>query len=163
LEQGSRVPGPQSNTGAPRENAGAGAARPDAAAAAHGQEASAEALPQGPGGGNAQGVRQPLPSSGSKPSGEPLVTAGIFHFEEGNYAKAEQLLRSSLTAGLSNGADRAQAHKYLAFIYCVTERPAQCRTEFRRALKADPAFSLTAAEAGHPTWGPAFRTAKGIR
>lgn len=160
LEPRSRETAAQHSTVTPRASPGTGASRPDAAPAAVPQRPSAEA-PQPESHAGSEGVvRQPPPS---KPSGEPLVTAGIFHFEEGNYAKAEQLLRSSLTVGLRNGADRAQAHKYLAFIYCVTERLAQCRAEFRRALKADPAFALTAAESGHPTWGPAFRTVQGSR
>lgn len=93
-----------------------------------------------------------------KASAEALLTAGVREFEEGNYVQAERLLRSSLATGLPARASRARAHKYLAFTYCVSGRTDQCRQEFSRALQADPNFNLTAAEAGHPTWGPAFRS-----
>jgi Tfp pilus assembly protein PilF len=93
-----------------------------------------------------------------KPSADSLLAAGIGQFEEGNFVQAERLLRSSIAAGLSTRARRARAHKYLAFTYCVTNRTVQCREEFSQALRADPSFTLTAAEAGHPTWGPAFRS-----
>jgi hypothetical protein len=42
----------------------------------------------------------------------------------------------------------------------VSKRTGECRTQFRRAFEADPAFDLTPAEAGHPTWGPVFRSVK---
>ena len=47
-----------------------------------------------------------------------------------------------------------------------TARPTasgQCRDEFRRALAVDPALELAPAEAGHPVWGPIFRSVKGGR
>jgi hypothetical protein len=163
LEQDAGGPGKQPKAGEPAKDARAGTTRPDAAPRTVHQEPKARVLRQDPDDASAAVARQPLPTPTSKPSGEPLVTAAIFHFEEGNYAKAEQLLRSSLVAGMASGVDRAQAHKYLAFIYCVTDRRAQCRAEFRRALKANSAFALTAAEAGHPTWGAEFRTVKGSR
>jgi hypothetical protein len=36
----------------------------------------------------------------------------------------------------------------------------QCRDEFRKALDLDPSFDLRENEAGHPIWGPAFRSVK---
>jgi hypothetical protein len=56
-----------------------------------------------------------------------------------------------------------KAHKYLAFIHCVSDRAAACRDEFRKALAIDSKLNLTAAEAGHPTWGPVFRSVKAGR
>lgn len=90
------------------------------------------------------------------------LSEGIRNYEDGNYSDAMKNLRSALDSGLSN-AEQAQAHKYLAFIHCVSGRERQCRDEFRRALDADPSFELEPAEAGHPTWGPAFRTVKARR
>lgn len=90
------------------------------------------------------------------------LSEGIGNYEDGNYRDAMKNLRSALDSGLSN-AEQAQAHKYLAFIHCVSGRERQCRDEFRRALDADPNFELEPAEAGHPTWGPAFRTVKARR
>ena len=96
-------------------------------------------------------------------SPESLLAAGVSQFEEGDYAQAERLLQSSLADGLSSRASQARAHKYLAFTYCVTNRPAQCRQQFGNALSADPKFTLTAAEAGHPTWGPVYRSVSKAR
>lgn len=91
--------------------------------------------------------------------GEPALAAGIRLYEEGKYPEASESLHGALYQGLS-GADRVRAHKYLAFINCVSSRPAACREEFHRALAIDPGLELTAAEAGHPIWGPVFRAVK---
>ena len=63
-----------------------------------------------------------------------------------------------LTAGLAARKDRANAYKYLAFVACTSGREKTCLAEFRKAFEADPKFKLTAAEAGHPVWGPVFRS-----
>ena len=101
---------------------------------------------------------EPKPKPQPARTGEASLAAGITQFEEGNYAQAQRLLQSSLAEGLPARASQARAHKYLAFTYCVTNRTAQCRQEFSNALNADPKFTLTAAEAGHPTWGPVYRS-----
>lgn len=95
------------------------------------------------------------------PTAEERLASGITQFEEGNYAQAQRLLQSSLADGLAKRSDQARAYKYLAFTYCVTDRTAQCRQEFSNAITADPGFSLTAAEAGHPQWGPVYRSVRG--
>lgn len=95
------------------------------------------------------------------PTAEQRLTAGITQFEEGNFAQAQRLLQSSLADGLAKRSDQARAYKYLAFTYCVTDRTAQCRQEFSNAFAADPQFTLTAAEAGHPQWGPVYRSVRG--
>jgi hypothetical protein len=77
-----------------------------------------------------------------------------------NYSEAARLLQSGLDQGLGSN-DEVKAHKYLAFIHCISGREQRCRDEFRAALKIDPSFELAANEAGHPIWGPAFRSAKG--
>lgn len=84
---------------------------------------------------------------------------GIKLYEDANYSEAARLLQSSLDQGLGSD-DQVKAHKYLAFIHCVSGREQRCRDEFRAALKIDPSFELAANEAGHPIWGPAFRSAK---
>jgi Tfp pilus assembly protein PilF len=94
--------------------------------------------------------------------GEPALATGIRLYEEGKYVEASESLHSALYQGLS-GADRVKAHKHLAFIQCVSSRPAACREEFRRALAIDPSLALSAAEAGHPIWGPIFRSVKAGR
>lgn len=89
------------------------------------------------------------------------LTSGVRQYEDGNYDESARLLKSSLDEGLSAKSDQVRAHKYLAFIHCVSGREAQCRNEFRAALKIDPSFDLAPSEAGHPIWGPVFRSVKG--
>lgn len=96
-------------------------------------------------------------------NGEQDLATGLRLYDEGNYSKAALSLQASLDAGLSSKSDRIKAHKYLAFTNCISGRERQCLDEFRKVLKIDPAFELTPAEAGHPTWGPVFRNAKGRR
>jgi len=92
---------------------------------------------------------------------EQSLASGVSQYDDGNYNEAARLLQASLDEGLSAKSDQVKAHKYLAFIHCVSGREAQCRSEFRSALKIDPSFNLAANEAGHPIWGPVFRSVKG--
>jgi Tfp pilus assembly protein PilF len=94
--------------------------------------------------------------------GDAALAAGLRQYEDGNYADAAKQLQSAIDQGLS-GANRVVAHKHLAFIHCVSGRTTACREEFRKALAIDPNLQLSAAEAGHPTWGPVFRAAKASR
>jgi Tfp pilus assembly protein PilF len=87
--------------------------------------------------------------------GESDLAAGIRSYENANYGESARQLQSALDQGLSKSS-QLQAHKYLAFIHCVSGRQAQCRNEFRKALTVDPDFELGPAEAGHPIWGPVF-------
>lgn len=88
------------------------------------------------------------------------LAAGVASYEDGAYKQATKQLQTSLALGLESGAEQAKAHKYLAFMHCVGKRQTQCRDEFSKAMAADPAFDLSPAEAGHPTWGPVFRKLK---
>ena len=94
--------------------------------------------------------------------GDKLLADGIRQFEEASYPAASKSLQAALAEGLSTG-DQVKARKYLAFIHCVSERLQQCQDEFRKALALDPGMELDPAEAGHPSWGPAFRAAKARR
>lgn len=85
---------------------------------------------------------------------------GVKSYEDGEYQTAARQFQAALDRGLNAPADRAKAHKYLAFITCVSDGERPCRDEFRKAFDADPAFDLGPAEAGHPTWGPVFRSVK---
>lgn len=85
------------------------------------------------------------------------LAAGIASYENGQYKVAAKQLQNALALGLKVPEDQAKAHKYQAFMHCVGKRKKQCRDEFKKAFEADPAFDLTPAEAGHPTWGPVFR------
>ncbi|HSE01103.1 MAG TPA: TssQ family T6SS-associated lipoprotein [Burkholderiales bacterium] len=105
-------------------------------------------------------IRQEFKSLFEPHKGEANLASGIKQYEDGNYSSAARLLQSSLDQGLGRN-DQVRAHKYLAFIHCVSGRERRCRDEFRIALKIDPYFELAANEAGHPIWGPAFRAVKG--
>jgi Tfp pilus assembly protein PilF len=100
--------------------------------------------------------------SAFQPRGDKLLAEGIRQFEEASYPAATRSLQGALAEGLAV-ANQVKAHKYLAFIYCVSDRRQQCQDEFRKALDLDPSMELSAAEAGHPSWGPAFRAAKSRR
>jgi len=91
--------------------------------------------------------------------GEQELAAGIRLYEHGRFADSTQFLQRSIDLGVP-AQDQVIAHKYLAFIHCALGREVQCRSEFRLALAIAPAFDLSPAEAGHPTWGPMFRSVK---
>jgi len=91
--------------------------------------------------------------------GEPALAKGVRLYEDGNYVQSARSLQQALEQGLSK-QDRVKAHKYLAFIDCAAGRENLCRDEFRAALDIDPSMQLDAAEAGHPIWGPVFRSVK---
>ena len=90
-----------------------------------------------------------------------LVT-GLKRYDNGEFDSATQALRDALRVGLGPGG-QVLAHKHLAFVYCVTNKDKQCRSEFRSALSIDPNFELDQAEAGHPLWGPVYREVKAQR
>ncbi|MHB9099575.1 MAG: TssQ family T6SS-associated lipoprotein [Syntrophales bacterium] len=91
---------------------------------------------------------------------EQVLSAGIKSYEEGNYTDSAQLLQEALTKGLPNKESQVKAHKYLAFIHCISGREKECTDEFKKALELDPNFELQAAEAGHPLWGPVYSSVK---
>jgi Tfp pilus assembly protein PilF len=88
---------------------------------------------------------------------EKALLAGMRAYEDGQYPQAEQLLNQALGAGLASPKDRAAAHKYLAFIFCTSNRVPACEAQFRAARNDDPAFALSKSEAGHPQWGPVYQ------
>jgi Tfp pilus assembly protein PilF len=92
-------------------------------------------------------------------AGNASLQEGVLNYEEGNYKIAKRRLQFALEEGLSR-PDRVTAHKYLAFVACVSSQPLTCREEFAIALELDPTFELDAAEAGHPIWGPMFKSVK---
>ena len=94
--------------------------------------------------------------------GEAQLQSGIKNYDEGRLPQAQTDFENALSAGL-NQSDQVTAHKYLAFIHCVSKRDRQCRAHFRSALEIDPNFDLQPAEAGHPMWGPVFRSVKKAR
>jgi len=94
--------------------------------------------------------------------GEATLKTGLKQYEEGDYVDSQKSLVAAIDQGLRD-RDRVNAHKHLAFIHCASSRERQCREEFRKALALEPGLELSAAEAGHPTWGPIFRSMKAGR
>ena len=92
-------------------------------------------------------------------AGNSYLEEGVLNYEEGNYRVAKRRLQFALEEGLSR-PDRVKAHKYLAFIACVSSQQLTCREEFAIALELDPNFELAPAEAGHPIWDPVFKSVK---
>jgi len=95
-------------------------------------------------------------------SGTSALSAGLKQYEEGDYAESVKNLQGAIGLGVPD-KQRANAHKHLAFIHCSWNQERQCRDEFRKALAIDPALDLAPAEAGHPVWGPIFRSLKAGR
>lgn len=93
-------------------------------------------------------------------AGAPALAAGLHDYDNAHYTAAAESLQHALDQGLAAPADRIKAHKYLAFIDCTSGQPQQCRAQFRAALEIDPNMKLAPAEAGHPIWGPVFRSVK---
>jgi len=94
--------------------------------------------------------------------GEQSMSAGLRQYEAGEYPEAQRSFVAALEAGVPLN-EQVEARKHLAFINCVSGRQTQCREEFRRALDLNPQLELTPAEAGHPGWGPVFRSVKAAR
>ncbi len=95
----------------------------------------------------------------ARTGGSSYLEEGIRNYEEGNYRTSARRLQYGLEEGLTR-PDRVKAHKYLAFIACVSGQQLTCREEFSIALELDPSFQLDAAEAGHPIWGPVYKSVK---
>jgi len=95
-------------------------------------------------------------------SGPSALSAALKQYENGNYEESAQNLQDAIELGVPD-QQRVTAHKHLAFIHCSSSRERECRDEFRKALAVDPAFDLAPAEAGHPVWGPIFRSLKAGR
>ena len=91
--------------------------------------------------------------------GSTTLGTGLKQYEDGYYEESAKTLQEAIDLGMPD-KQRANAHKHLAFIHCSSSRERECRDEFRKALAADPALELAPAEAGHPVWGPIFRSLK---
>jgi hypothetical protein len=108
---------------------------------------------------SAQGERA-TPNLAAPSKGSQELERAVKSYEEGAYKNAAREFQAALDLGLDAKADQATAHKYLAFMVCVSGREKTCRDEFRKALDADPDFELAPAEVGHPVWSAVFRSVK---
>jgi tetratricopeptide (TPR) repeat protein len=91
---------------------------------------------------------------------EQLLADALVQYDSGDYESALRLLESAQKDGLKDKSDQVRAMKHAAFSLCLLNRFAQCRAQFVKIYDVDPAFDLTAAEAGHPSWTRTFATAK---
>ena len=91
-----------------------------------------------------------------RPAERQLVT-GLRLYDDAQYAESERALTEALRLDLASPRDRATAHKTLAFIYCTSQRQADCEAAFRAARAADPQFQLSKSEQGHPLWAPVYQ------
>lgn len=90
------------------------------------------------------------------------LAEGIALYDAGDYNGALRKLQGAteIWEPDSGSAVKISARKYMAFSYCVTGRRTPCRRQFDALLKLDLGYTLSAAEAGHPSWGPVFVQAK---
>lgn len=115
----------------------------------------------------------PVPPAPDTPPAVPAVTEaqlrekaiqnlalGQRQYDAGTYEDALKSLNESLAHGALSREDQSTARKLLAFIHCVSNREEACRGEFRKAFEINARFELTAAEAGHPIWGPVYRNVR---
>jgi len=84
---------------------------------------------------------------------------GIRRYDDGEFADAIAVLDQPEIRS-APFAMRLEALKVIAFSYCVTQHPDECRQAFDTALAIDPDFALGKGEGGHPMWGPVFEQAK---
>jgi hypothetical protein len=88
---------------------------------------------------------------------EEQLGQGVAQYQAGEFDTAIRTLTASLEHGMLSKVDQSRARKFLAFSHCVQGRDVPCRAEFRRAFEINSEFVLTAAEDGHPIWGPVYR------
>jgi hypothetical protein len=102
---------------------------------------------------------RPIPTQAVVSGGVRLLGEGMNAYEAADYTKATKLFLEAQQEGLET-SDRIKAKKHIAFCYCLTNRNTACQNEFASILDIRPDFTLEPAEAGHPLWGPVFRSAK---
>ncbi len=93
-------------------------------------------------------------------AGRPLLGQGIALYEARDLAQAMRLLQAALDAGLPDAAERASAHKYLAFSHCTQGQWSRCESSFDAAFSALPGFSLQPYETAGTPWGQAYSRAQ---
>ena len=117
-------------------------------------------------------MRRALSFCCSSPGGlRPVRSAGAATKAQSRWSRAAPVRRrrhaprrrpcKRARAGLGD-KDRAMAHKHLAFIHCAPAASAVPR-RVPQGARRRPATQLDAAEAGHPVWGPIFRSMSGRR
>lgn len=99
-------------------------------------------------------------SSANATPAQQKLAEGIKDYEAGRYKESLAALQAALKAGLPAQNDELRAHKYSAFVYCVTQRSRQCRNEFKQIFSKNAEFELLPSESGHPAWASIYRFEK---
>ena len=104
------------------------------------------------------------------PNGQPRLSnddaqasysQGLAEYQEGHFDAALAKLQTATDSDRLKPPQATEAHKHMAFIYCITNREPECRAQFQATLKIAPDFDLSPGEIGHPLWGPVWRSIKG--
>jgi len=102
----------------------------------------------------------PPPPAVDVSANERALTTAIDAYDRGDYAQAVRLLTPLSSEGTLDADQQLRALKTLAFSQCSTNAVTACRGTFERAFRVDARFDLSAAERGHPIWGPQFARAR---
>lgn len=104
----------------------------------------------------------PQPEVQKKPStaerAQSAYESGLASYQAGHFEEAATQLREALRLGLDPLSSQINAHKHLAFIECLASHKTACRESFKVIFSLDPNFELSRSEAGHPLWGPVYRS-----
>jgi uncharacterized lipoprotein YajG len=92
--------------------------------------------------------------------GQAAIAEANKQFTAGDFKAVVVTLNTSKAIDFSSTATQVQAHKLLAFSYCITKKTSLCNAEAQRVMVLDPTFQLSEAERSHPMWGPAFAAAR---
>jgi hypothetical protein len=98
----------------------------------------------------------------STPSAQSRYQQGLAQYLDSRFDLALANLNSAVSSGELTSDENVNARKHIAFVHCISEREAQCREQFHVIMAIDPGFALAPNEAGHPTWGPVWRSVKGV-
>ena len=91
---------------------------------------------------------------------EQKLEIAVKEYEDGNYVTSTNALEVVLATKTASRAQKIRANKYMAFISCISSHEKSCREYFKNILEINPDFNLSAAESGHPIWGPIFQSVK---
>jgi tetratricopeptide (TPR) repeat protein len=91
---------------------------------------------------------------------EQMLADGMVKYDGGDYEASHRLFDSAVKEGLKDKADKVRALKHMAFSLCLREKIRDCRAAFVTVYEVDPAFDLSPAEAGHPSWTRTFAGVK---
>jgi tetratricopeptide (TPR) repeat protein len=86
---------------------------------------------------------------------------GLAGYRDNRFNQALANLNLAIKGSDLSSEEQINAHKHLGFIHCISNRETQCREAFQAILEFAPEFDLAPNEAGHPLWGPVWRSVKG--